>query len=105
MAETWIEIHYCGFYDRPLMFFTRVDNQLYLFSRDFDEEADEYQDVFQIYKMPEMEIPPQSTPWAPLIENALEVLGQVSVKEITFDPTYRQLVSLESISTHLRMKP
>ena len=92
-----VNIIYSGFWDRPLAFVVRHrDIQLY-FRREFDERIDDYQDVYNIFVLPDLSDNEINASWGNLHQKTTRSLGQIPVKEVVFDPSFRKSVSTDTL--------
>lgn len=93
---TLVKILYSGFWDRPLAFVVRHRGVQLYFCREFDEDADEYQDAYKVFVLPNLLDDEINASWGHLYQNTTRYLGQVPVKQVVFDSSFR-----ESIDTDL----
>ena len=49
-------IYYLGFYDVPQTFFVEYGNSVLYFVRDFDDDADDYETEYRVYKIDTIDI-------------------------------------------------
>ncbi len=85
-----LPILYSGFWDFPLAFTVRWESCLYLFFREFDDDADDYEDQYWVYLLPPWTDEEIEASWGQAKSQALDFLGQVAVKNVLFDPTHRR---------------
>lgn len=97
--QAWIPFRYFGYWDVPLVFTLRRGKDVLLFERAFDETLDDYDPCYTVSSVPAESYPPGTTgsmlkdlPWMRI--------GEVPVSGLTFDPTRRSCVSLESLAGH-----
>jgi len=83
-------ILYSGFYDFPLALAVRWEGNLYVFVRDFDEEADEYEDQYRVFLMPPLTDEEIQSSWLRVENRATRFVGKVAVKDVRFDATHRK---------------
>jgi hypothetical protein len=88
----WAPIRYMGFWDVPLNFLVAYNGQWFLFDCPFDEEIEDYSENYQVYLMPEIPIEELPQDWTTLPTRAIRRLGEVSVSNVTFDPTKRRQI-------------
>src|SRR6476620_2403528 len=86
---TTAKIIYREFYNVPRMFVVSYHGQQYLFYGTFDDSADEYPDVYQVYVLPGLAHHELSGSWDRLSERAERHLGEVLVKSVEFDESRR----------------
>lgn len=101
MAKT-IPITYGEFYDYPRMVQFELDGRWYLLRSYFDEENDDYSDLYDVYLLPfrsQQEIQAKPDYWVHL-DNAVH-LGQLPVAQAGLDPTRRQSIDAALIGEWL----
>jgi hypothetical protein len=91
-------LHYRGFWDVPRMFFVRYRGDLLLFDCPFDEQAEDHQNDYRVYLMPEMTDSDLGGPWVLLPQKALRLLATIPVVSVIFDPSKRK--SIDSAVLH-----
>ena len=94
MTQTsWIPIKYRDFYDVPRLVVVEWREELYLLDSRFDDDLDEYADVFVVYRLPAAakQVLDQES-WAGLPSMGQQV-GELSVNEVAFDATRRRAIS------------
>jgi hypothetical protein len=92
-----VKIAYSGFWDRPLAFVVQYRGLQLYFRRGFDERADEYQDVYTIFVLPNLSDHEIHASWGMLEQKATHSLGQMPVKDVVFDPSFRDSVSTDTL--------
>jgi hypothetical protein len=93
--KKWAPINYRDFWDRPRIFLVQSESRLILFDAPFSEENDEYADTYKIYLMPPLGEAELNGSWVDLLTKADRFVGEVSVKDVEFDPTLRRQINLE----------
>lgn len=89
----WLPIKYREFYDIPRIFLVDYQGSSFFFDCPFDENLDDYPDVFTVYRFPnELRDQVESLPWKDL-SNRLEKIGIVPIDKIEFDATKRGFVA------------
>jgi hypothetical protein len=88
----WVPIKYQGFYDVPLVFLAKYQNQILLFDCPFLEDVDEFAESYKVYLMPELDEHELPKDWTTLAKLARRYVGEVAVKEVQFDDTRRQAI-------------
>ncbi len=83
-------ILYSGFYDFPLAFTARWEENLYVFVRDFDDDLDEYEDQYRVFLLPSLTDEEIQSSWLRIENRAIESFGKVAVKDVRFDSTHRK---------------
>jgi hypothetical protein len=101
----WLPIYYSGFWDVPQAFLTTspIDDLFFFWRGDFDDELDDWPLTYKVYRVtnvtmiddmierrkdyPDL-ITIKNIPL--LVEN--ELVGEVPVKGVIFDPTVRKFV-------------
>ena len=94
-----LRIRYSGFWDFPLAFTVRWEEQLFLFFREFDEERDDYEDRYRVYLLPPWTDEEIEASWGHLGTQAADCVGTVAVKDISFDPTHRREIDAAIFQT------
>ncbi len=82
-------ILYAGFYDAPLASTVRYGEGLYVSVRDFNDDADEYEDEYRAYRLPPL-TDEQRQSWLKLEEQATDHFGKVPIRDVVFDETKRR---------------
>lgn len=95
--NSFVSIIYSGFWDRPLGFVTQYRDHQFYFHREFDESADEYEDSYKIFLLPNLLNSEITTLWGNLQQKTTRYLGQIPVKEVIFDPSFRTSVSIDTL--------
>ena len=88
-----------AFWDRPRVFLASESDHAVLFECPFDEALDEYLDVYRVYRMPALDSLALEGSWQGLQTQALGFLGEIPVRSVKFDPTFRRQVDLEVLAT------
>jgi hypothetical protein len=91
----FIPIYYRGFYDIPEVFLTEYESKVYLFTRDFDDELDDYQPDYEVYEVKNISLNDavKGNFWFPHnFENKVFV-GKIPTKDVVFDWTNRKFVN------------
>ena len=86
-------ITYGEFHDSPRMIRFRLGDRWYFLRSEFDDEKDEYDDSYKVYRLPyhsDEEIKSHPNYWMELSDD--EYLGRISIAELGFDETRRQSV-------------
>ncbi len=89
MSE-WVPIRYLGFWDVPRNFLVRWQGTLYLFDCPFDEELDDYPEVYAVYSLPELSQDEIDASWVALPSKATRRVGTVPINTVRFDATKRK---------------
>ena len=89
---SWSTIRYRDFYDVPRIFITKHNGKLYLFDCPFDEDLDDYLDIYRVYDLDAISEDELQGCWEGLPERAVSLLGTVPVTQVQFDPTKRNSV-------------
>lgn len=76
----------------PRVFVVSFGGKQYLFDCRFDESADEYPEVYQVYVLPSLGDGELNGSWDGLTERAQKHLGQVLVKSVVFDASRRRAI-------------
>ena len=99
-----LDIVYRGFWDRPLSFIVEYKAQRLLFWRSFDEVVDEYEDQFAVFVLPDVDMASLANKripvsWEELPQLATRRVGQIAVKDICIDQTYRKQIEASILET------
>jgi hypothetical protein len=89
---TWAPIRYRDFWDVPRIFLATYRGELYLFDCPFDEEVEDFGDLYHVYSMPPLAEDELTGSWADLPDRALTRLGDVPIASIRFDPSQRKSI-------------
>ena len=92
-----VKIAYSGFWDRPLALVVRHRGIQLYFRREFDERADDYQDTYKIFILPNLSDNEINASWGTLYQKTTRYLGQMAVREVVFDPSFRESVSTDTL--------
>jgi hypothetical protein len=92
-----VEIQYREFYDWPRMFVASLDGTDYFFDGSFDDQIDEYPEMYQVFLMPHLTTEQRTGSWIDLRKCALRHLGSVKVVDMHFDPARRHCVEADDI--------
>jgi hypothetical protein len=85
-------IRYAAFYDVPRVFALEHNGSMYLFDCPFDEQADDYPDKYDIYRIPAATFESMAgLSWQELL-NAGKHVGHCKVSDVHFDATRRGAV-------------
>jgi hypothetical protein len=91
MSDTnWVPINYREVWDVPRIFFVAYRGELFLFDCPFDEETEDYPDLYHVYLMPSLSEQELAGSWGRVAEKALEHLADVPIGHVQFDPSMRQ---------------
>ena len=90
-----VPIRYLGFWDVPRNFLVRWGGELYLFDCPFDEQLDDYPDVYTVYALPELPKEEIDADWTVLPGKATRKVGTVPIAAVRFDPTRRKAIGAE----------
>ncbi|HWL40541.1 MAG TPA: hypothetical protein VNO75_09910 [Gemmatimonadaceae bacterium] len=87
----WLPIRYREFYDVPREFVVERDGEAYYFTCPFNDQADDYAAIYQVYRLHAGAAVGHAASWAGL-ERLGSPVGQVNVAHVTFDATKRAAV-------------
>ena len=93
---------YGDFYDVPRMIRFQFEGEWYFLRSEFDEEKDEYNDFYDIYRLPhrtEEEIRADPTYWKNVGKDAH--LGRIPIEEIGLDETRRRSIDAHAFKERL----
>ena len=86
-----IPFRYVEFYDVPRAIVLRYKGKLLLLQSPFDDDLDEYPDMYSVYELSEVaETSLAKGSWLFLESERSACMGQVPVKAVRFDPTKRK---------------
>jgi hypothetical protein len=92
-------ITYRDFYDVPRVFVTHYRGMQILFDGKFDEAKDEYSETYRVYVLPDLADEILNGSWMNLSDLATRFLGEVAVKDVTFDSSKRQEIDTGILDT------
>lgn|SRR5438046_1164081 len=92
-----LTIQYRDFYDVPRIFLVNHRGTLYLFDCPFDQDLDEYPDIYRVFVLPSDPCSDLSGSWDDLASRATAYLGEVPVKSVQFDSTRRREIETDVI--------
>lgn len=87
-----VPIQYMGFWDVPLVFIARQCGKTFFFECVFDQELDDYPDVYKVYILPNLTEGELPNDWTTLSSRAIQSLGEVPVQRVHFDSTKRHSI-------------
>jgi hypothetical protein len=90
-------IQYRDFYDVPRIFVVNHRGKVYLFDCPFDQDLDEYPEIYKVFVLPSDSYSNLSGSWDELASRASAYLGEVPVKSVQFDPTRRREIDADVI--------
>lgn len=83
-------VEYRDFWDVPRVFLARYQDGLFLFDCPFDEDAEDFPDLYRVYRMPALSPEDLEGSWYGLEAKAVDYLGEVPISAVRFDGTRRQ---------------
>lgn len=92
------EIIYRDFWDVPRIFLVQYHGRQYLFDCRFDESIEDYEEMYQVYVLPELKEDELNGSWKDIAKKAESYLGEVPVSEVKFDPTKRYRIDTSIIN-------
>jgi hypothetical protein len=102
MMSQRVPITYRDFYDVPRIFLASHQGILFLFDCEFDDDVDDYPDVYKVFVMPALERRDLHGSWERLSQSATRYLGEVPVNLISFDETRRRTIDTEVLQNLLQ---
>lgn len=93
-----LAIQYRDFYDVPRIFIVNHRGTLYLFDCPFNQDLDEYPDIYRVFVLPAESCSDLSGSWDDLASRATAYLGEVPVKSVQFDSTRRREIEIDVIA-------
>ncbi len=88
----WAPIRYRDFWDVPRIFLATYGGQCYLFDCPFDEDVEDFPEIYHVYTMPFMAEEELAGSWADLPDKALTRLGDVPIASVRFDPSKQKSI-------------
>jgi|KBSMisStaDraftv2_1062788.scaffolds.fasta_scaffold98655_1 hypothetical protein len=86
---------YRDFWDIPRIFLVEYGNSLFLFDCEFDEQKEDYGNVFHVYLMPKLTEQEFDGSWEKLSGKAERFLGEIYAADLTFDESRRESIDEE----------
>src|SRR6266853_5213243 len=96
--KRWTSIRYRDFYDIPRIFVTEGATRTFLFDCRFNDEKDDYEEMYKVYLMPKLDEKDLAGGWQSLSAKAERLLGEIRTSEVEFDPTLRHQINAELLS-------
>ena len=93
--DEWVPIQYRDFYDVPRLFTASRGRVTLLFECRFNEDADNYEDHYDVYVLPEAFQAPSGS-WE-AVSRGLVLLARVPVNGVRFDASRRRTVRRELV--------
>jgi hypothetical protein len=87
-----VEIIYSGFWDRPLGFVARYRDVIFYFFREFNEDSDEYEDVYRVFLLPPLTEEDIRNSWDRLHTKTLRQVSTIRVSDVLFDVSFRKSI-------------
>jgi len=100
-----VGILYRDFYDVPRMFIVHYEGRVILFDCKFDEVADEYSETYKVYFLPDLGDEVLKGTWDNLSDSATDFLGEVPVKDVTFDSSLRREIDVGILNSLTHRTP
>ncbi|MGB8356272.1 MAG: hypothetical protein WCD79_20405 [Chthoniobacteraceae bacterium] len=89
----WNKIEYRDFCDVPRVFGIIHNQKVYLFDCKFDEDIDDYPEVYKVYRFDEFDF--KAKDWEQQIAGNPIFLGEIGVADVKFDSTRRKEVNMD----------
>jgi hypothetical protein len=97
--DTTLPIEYSGFYDAPLAFRVWHDDGWYYFWRGyFDEEADDYPSVYEVFRVEGSRTDKPCNGWDLADYDPKQFVGRLSMKQVLFDESKRNSINARTFS-------
>ncbi|HUS18159.1 MAG TPA: hypothetical protein VMZ25_00780 [Terriglobales bacterium] len=93
-----IPFAYREFYDVPRLIVVRFKGKVLLLDSRFDEAADDYSDVYDVYVLPADIQIPETGSWEHLASRTAQKLGTIKVSDVAFDETKRKRLNPQFLS-------
>jgi hypothetical protein len=88
---------YGDFYDVPRMILLCVWGRWVFLHSAFDEELDDYEAEYSVYRLPSsFRPPPVDSPWG-FLDQELACVGKIPVREVQFDESKRRTLSAKAL--------
>jgi len=88
---------YGDFYDVPRMILLCVRGRWVFLQSAFDEELDDYEAEYSVYRLPSsFRPPPVDSPWG-FLDQELACVGKIPVREVQFDESKRRTLSAKAL--------
>lgn len=104
----FLPIYYLGFYDVPETFYVEYKGTLLYFRRDFNDQIDDYEPDYKVYKVEGVSIEEAVEPDPPFDSCKMLILpdfkndkpiGKIKVDNIIFDTTNRKYIHAKILKT------
>ena len=93
---------YRSFYDVPRMIILNFRGQKLLLDCTFDDSLDDYRPTYRVYILPSDIHETRESSWESLPAKALRCVGEIAVKDITFDRTKRSALDTSALEGLLK---
>jgi hypothetical protein len=93
---------YREFWDFPRVLFLAIGERILLLSSAFDPVADDYPDVYRVYRMKPGFLPPEGS-WESVELQADECLGTIPVRSVEFDASRRKYIKRDTLLPFLAL--
>lgn len=103
-----LPIYYLGFWDVPQTFYLEYKNTLLYFCRDFNDEIDDYESFYKVYKVDGVSIKDAVRPDPPFDSCKMLILpdfkndtpiGKINVDDVKFDFTKRKSINAKILKS------
>ena len=84
-------IKYFSFWDVPRTFVFESDGKVYLLTSEFDDEAEEYPNEYEVFVIPDHNLS-SVTDWKSVEPLPTMRIGRGSISSVSFDSTHRGFV-------------
>lgn len=92
---TYVDFIYSGFWDRPLGFVVNYHGVQLFFSREFNEQADDYETEYRVYLLPTIAVSEVQESWQDLRQKAEAYVCSLPMGNIRFDSTFRKSIQTD----------
>ncbi len=93
-TDTRLPIRYRDFWDVPRIFLANYRGHLFLFDCPFDEEVEDYPELYHVYVLPPLQEEELSGSWADFAKKAIHYLGDIAIDAVQFDPSKRKEIDV-----------
>jgi len=97
-----IGIIYSGFWDRPLGFVVRYRDRIFYFLRKFNDDSDEYEDVYKVFLLPALTEKDIQNSWDSLDTKTLRHVSTIRVSDVIFDASFRKSIDSDILDVLIK---
>jgi hypothetical protein len=101
-VKLMIPFAYIEFYDVPRVIILSFRNKWLLLQSAFDEDLDDYAPEYSVFQLPSSFEPPSPGENWDFLQQELEFLGEIPLKDVEFDPTNRRTLKAPALDALVR---